>query len=181
MKENKIKSYMESNNLKIENIITRYTKFVYIYIKNTSHILSNEDIEEIVSDVFFIVWNNRNQLNIESPIEPYLLGISKNLLKNKYRKLHINDNIEDYENIISDSINMYEFIEQKEKNKIINDALNSMQETDREIFLLYYYYFNSIKDISTKLKLTETNIKTKLHRIRKKIRKFLIEGGYSYD
>ena len=56
-----------------------------------------------------------------------------------------------------------------------------MQETDREIFLLYYYDFNSIKDISTKLKLTETNIKTKLHRIRKKIRKFLIEGGYSYD
>lgn len=142
--------------------------------------LSNEDIEEIVLDVFFIVWNNREKLQDDLFIEPYIIGVTKNVIKNKYRTICSNYNIDDYDSIIEDPIDIQLLIEQQEKNKIIKSALDTMKEQDKEIFILFYYNSLSIKEISIKLSITENNVKTKLHRIRKKIKKFLIQGGYSY-
>ena len=39
---------------------------------------------------------------------------------------------------------------------------------------MYYYLEKSIKDIAKELNMTETNVKTKLHRIRKKIRREMV-------
>ena len=43
---------------------------------------------------------------------------------------------------------------------------------------MFYYSNKSIKDIAKELKISEVNVKTKLHRIRKKIRQELRKGGF---
>ena len=173
-------SIVNSNGFNIEKLIIKYQAYLYKVIKSITTDLTNEDIEEIIEDVYLVLWNNKEKIDFKLPIEPYMVGIAKNLVKNKYRKFFINDNIEDYENTISTSIDIQLLIEQKEKNKIISSVLNNVDSADKEIFILYYFYNKSIKEISTQLKITTINVKTKLHRLRKKIQKKLIEGGYNY-
>ena len=51
---------------------------------------SFEDIEEIISDTYVTLWNNTEKLDINKKISSYLFGITKNLIKKKYRKIKSN-------------------------------------------------------------------------------------------
>ena len=57
--------------------------------------------------------------------------------------------------------------------------MEKMKEQDKDIFNLYYYGNRKINEISKILKITEFNVKSRLHRIRKKLKKELLKGGYS--
>ena len=174
-----ISKYKSNGDIKIEEIFEDYNNYIYTIVKNMSSHLSNEDIEEIILDVFLVIWNNREKLKSELPIKPYIIGITKNIVKNKCRNLiNIDYNLEDYENIIKDSIDISTLYEQKEENKLIKNALDSMKDIDRNIFILFYYNSMSISQIAYKLNISEINTKTILHRIRKRLKKVLIEGGY---
>lgn len=175
-----INYYKNDNKFNIEKLITDYQPYIYRVIKNFTNYLSNEDIEEIIEDVFLVVWHNQEKLNNTSPIEPYLIGVTKNIIKNKFRKICINENVDDYEYTFIDPIDIDFLVEQKEKNRIISLALNQMKKDDKKIFVLFYFYHKNTKEIATELNLSNTNIKIKLHRIRKRIQLKLIEGGYSY-
>ena len=177
---NKIKQYIEENNLELEKIIDEYSGYIYKIIDNMNKTyLSNEDIEEIVSDTFFIVWKNRNILNDEKKMSSYLAGITRNLVKLKSRNKNFNTDISEYENTLQDLKRIELLFEEREKINIIEKLLNQMKEDDRMIFNLYYYSSLKVKDIAEQLNVSEFNIKSRLYRIRKKIKKGLEKGGYS--
>lgn len=179
MEEKNIGQYIENSELDIEKIINDYSGYIYIIVKNmTKEILSNEDMEEIISDVFVVFWNNRLKIDKTKPIKSYLSGITKNLVRLKYRKIQFNYNLEDYENNLVNKLSVEESYEMNEGNNLIEKALENMKEEDREIFLLYYYESKKIKEISKDLNISESKVKTKLHRIRKKLKKELEKGGY---
>lgn len=147
----------------------------------TSSHLSDEDIEEIISDTFFILWKNREKLDKEKILSPYIAGIVRNLVREKTRVIKIHADILDYENILQDGQKIDMICEEREKTYIIEKVLKTMKEEDRMIFHLYYYLSMKIKDIADKLEVTEFNIKSRLYRMRKKIKKELEKGGYSYE
>ena len=88
--------------------------------------LSNEDVEEIISDTFLIFWKNKDKFDESKKLNLYLAGIAKNLVKNKFRKLHINSNIMDYENSIIDNNDIGYDYEKLEKYRIIEQVLNNI-------------------------------------------------------
>lgn len=179
MTENTIEKYLDNNNINIERLINDYSGYIYVIVSNiVKNTLSNEDIEEIISDVFVVCWNNRLKINKDKPIKSYLAGITKNLIKLKYRKSKFNLNIDDFENSLINKFDINEIYENYEKNKIIELTLERMKKEDKEIFLLYYYNSKSIKEIAKILEISESKVKTKLHRIRKKLKNELIKGGY---
>ena len=71
------------------------------------------------------------------------------------------------------------FCEQREKIAIIDKTVKNMKKIDIKIFELYYYSSMKYNEISNVLNISEFTIKSKLFRIRKKIRKELLKGGYS--
>ena len=168
--------------MELEKIVNQYTNYLYTTVTNMSYgNLSSEDIEEIISDVFFIFWKNKEKFDTSKKLNLYLAGIAKNLIKSKYRKIHINSNIEDYESILIDNYDISYNYEQMEKTRIIEDSLNCMQKEDKDMFVLYYYFSKSIKEIANELNCSEFKIKSKLFRIRKKIKTNLERGGYRYE
>ncbi len=168
--------------MELEKIVNKYTNYLYTTVTNMSYgNLSSEDIEEIISDVFFIFWKNKKKFDTSKKLNLYLAGIAKNLIKSKYRKIHINSNIEDYESILIDNYDISYNYEQIEKTRIIEDSLNCMQKEDKDMFVLYYYFSKSIKEIANELNCSEFKIKSKLFRIRKKIKTNLERGGYRYE
>jgi len=177
-----INYYMENHELNIEKVVNEYNGYVYTIIKNiVNNSLSSEDIDELILDTFFVIWSNKEKLSTNLPIAPYLAGIVKNLIKKKYRTVQFNENIEDYENILITEEDIFNTIEEREKNKIIANALKKMKTEDQSIFRLFYYYAKKTKEISQELNLSEFNVKSRLHRIRHKLKKILIESGYGNE
>lgn len=176
----KIREYYKNNELDLEVIIDEYSGYIYKIIENMAiQYLSKEDIEEIISDTFVVLWKNRDKLDKTKDLSPYIAGITKNLVREKTRVINIHNDISDYENIIQDFFKIDMLCEQREKIAIIDKTVKDMKKIDIEIFELYYYSSMKYNEISNILNISEFTIKSKLFRIRKKIRKELLKGGYS--
>lgn len=176
-KNNKIYSYIFNDKLEIENIMKDYTNYVIAIIRNSYNNLTDEDVEEIILDVFVTLWKNQEKLDINKNLSSYIGGITRNLIKKKNRNLKISDNIEDYQEI-ADLTDIELYYCENEKEKIIRNELEKLKQIDRDIFVLYYYEENSIKEISEILKISQSKVKSKLFRMRKKLKKFLNDRGY---
>lgn len=177
-----IKKYKNNQELDLETIINEYSNYIRkIVDSKTMHFLTKEDKEEIVSDTFFVLWKNRNKLDDSKSLSPYIAGITKNLIKEKSRVISINYDIEDYKNCISELTSIDMLYEQREKTRQIKEIVEQMKEEDITIFDLYYYAGKRIKEIAQILHLSEFNVKTRLYRMRKKIKNDLEKGGYSNE
>ena len=181
METNKLCDYMENETLDIDMLIDDYYSYIYIVVKNGISInISQEDMEEIISDTFVAFWKNSKYLRKDLLVKPYLKGVAKNLIKNKYRNNNINVSIENYENTLIEDFDIDDILEKKKKNELIIDTLKTLNKNEYSIFMMYYYEGKNIKEISKELNLSVSNVKTILHRVRKKIKRNLEEGGYSY-
>lgn len=180
--KNEIKRYKNNKELDLEKIINEYSGYIYTIIKNMAkEYLSNEDVEEIISDTFFILWKNTNKLEDNKLLSPYIAGITKNLVKEKCRVINIDFDISNYENIIQDNVKIDMICEEREKISILEKTVKQLKDDDILIFNLYYYSSMKISEISKVLNISDFNVKMKLHRIRKKIKKEFSKGGYSDD
>ena len=148
MNESKeIKQYYKNNELDLENIIEDFTPYISKIIDNMAReSLNNEDKEEIASDVFFILWKNKEKLNINNILLLYIID-----------KIDLLDsNVEEISKI--------------------EKTLSKMKIIDRTIFLDFYYSSKSIKDIAKEQNISEFNVKQRLYRIRNKIKKEVKEN-----
>jgi len=170
-----LEDYYKNNEIDIDRIIEDFTPYITTIINNgTDNRLSFEDKEEIFSDTFFLLWKNRNRLNINVSLNSYLAGITRNLISEKYRKLKITYDIDNFENDLTSNIDMYK--DERELIFDIEQKIKGLKDIDIEIVNLFYYSSMQVKDIARKLNISELNVKVRLHRIRKKIKKEL-NGG----
>lgn len=173
-KTKEFNDYIFDNKIDLERIVKDFTPYVRTIIDNAvNDNLSYEDKEEIITDTFFILWKNKDK--VKSSLNSYIAGITRNLIKKKLSKNMITYNIDDYENIIETSgINFFD-TERIEIGRI-EKSLKNLNELDLKIVKLFYYSSKSIRGIANELELSEMNVKTKLFRIRKKIKKELGVG-----
>lgn len=162
--------YKVSNQIDWDKIIDDYTPYINTIINNMADSLSYEDKEEILLDTFFMLW--KNQDNILYSLKAYIIGITKNLIKEKLRKRHITYNISDYEEILTDCENNI-VMEERPEIMIIEKLFKTLKEIDFKIVNMFYYSSKSIKEIAKELNMSEFNVKTRLYRVRKKIKKEL--------
>ena len=178
MKDKKqLEDYYKNGEINMDQIIDDFTPYITAIINNGTEKsnISFEDKEEIFSDTFFILWKNRNRISINVSLNSYLAGIARNLIKEKFRKLKITYDISDFENDTLNSVNMFEY--DRELILDIEHRMNELKKIDIEIINLFYYSSMPIKDIAQTLNLSELNVKTRLHRVRKKIAQSLKKGG----
>lgn len=156
-------------------------KFDYLYNETYKDILnyvvcncSNaEDIKDIIQNIYIDLLK---KINDNVPInneKAYVLGIAKNKIKSYYRFHYKNklmslfssrdDELNALENIPED-FNIEDDFLQKEDIKFIWDFLKRKKIIIFQIFYLYYYENMSIKNISKKLNISESNVKHYLYR-----------------
>ena len=175
-----IYEYIENGKLNIEAVIKDYSNYVYTII-NSRFKLSSADVEEIISDVFVTLWNNQEKLNINKKMSSYIAGITKNLIKKKYREIKQYENIEDFDEklVIFENFSLYS--SEDENYDLLLNELNRMKVEDQKIFTMFYFENKKIKEISKILNFTESKVKMKLNRTRKKLSKKIKERDGDYD
>lgn len=173
--QTKIDNYFIDDVLQVEALMNDYTNYILTIIRKFSFNLSEEDIEEIMLDVFLTIWNNQEKLIRDCNMSPYIAEITKNLIRKKYRKLKVVENIQDYDEKLVSLENIELIFSQNEKNRAVLEEVNKMKSDDKEIFIAYYYDEKRVKEISIMLNISESKVKSRLFRIRKKLKKVLKE------
>ena len=161
----------------LEALMDAYVPYVSAIVWNIlKNFMSAEDAEEVVSDVFLAAWNQSSDLEV-CHVKGWLGAVARNKAKNKLRQigktLPLDDSILD----IPSPDDLTEAIERKDEAKMVRRAVDSMPAEEREVFLRYYYYAQSVKEISVSMRLNESTIKTKLRRGRAKLKEVLSKEG----
>lgn len=153
----------------INQAIEIYTPYLSTVLYNTSTSLSKEDAEEIISDVFVVLWKNAEYIDLEKgSVRAYIATIARNLVYKRLRK-----------NIAIASLDEIEVACDKdiEKDCVVHDAVwqavMSLGEPDSEIFVRCYKYGERIRDIAKATGINVSTIKSKLSRGKKKLKMIL--------
>ena len=176
MSKEVIEKYITNGKLDLDRIVDEYSNYVRTIANNASkNLLSPEDKEEILIDTFFILWKKYNDNQNIYALDAFIAGITRNLVKEKLRKMHYSVDISDYENVIEIQENEL-FEEEREEIEQLKNSLKNLKDIDIKIINSYYYLSKSIKDIAEEFDISQSNVKTRLHRIRKRIQKQLNKG-----
>lgn len=152
----------------INQAIEVYTPYLSTVLYNmVGSGLPKEDIEEIVSDVFVMLWKNAEYIDLsKGTLRSYIAATARNLALKRLNKKKDYTNLDDIEIPIED-----EFTDDNKKS--IWDAVMRLGEPDNEIFVRFYKYDEKLKDISKATGLNISTIKTKLSRGKRKLKKIL--------
>ena len=155
----------------LEWFIDRYSGYVCTVIHNIiGASMDYADLEEVASDVFFIFWENAK--NVHSP-KGFLGTVARNTAKNKLRE--IGQELPFAENfLILEDVPPEAKLEQYERAEAVRKALAGMKQPDRDIFLRFYYYEQTIEEISEEMHINLSTVKTKLRRGRIRLKNTLL-------
>lgn len=178
MKDKKLEDYIINKNLNLDKIVDDYTPYVRTIVQNmVSNNLSEEDKEEIIIDTFFVLWKRYEENYTIKSLSSYMAGITRNLIKEKLKSLKYTIDIEQCKNLVEYSyVDIY--TQEREEVNQLYKKIKDLKELDIKIITMFYYSNKSIKDIAKELNISEVNTKTRLHRIRKKIKQELKQGGF---
>ena len=110
----------------------------------------------------------------------YLAAVARNKAKMLLRKANITLSIDDDILIIADNDTEQKF-EEKEQAAFIRKAVLSMKQPVRDIFLRYYFLYQTVEEISFEMNLNYSTVKTHLHRGRARLKEILTEGGFEIE
>lgn len=173
--------YFARNERAIQETEQKYGRYCH-YVANNI-LSSDEDSEECVNDTYLRTWNSIPPSKPEN-LKAFLGKITRNLALDMYDKSHAkkrNDAIElvfeELEECLSDHSSHGKMVEEIALKSALNSFLSSLDQKKRLLFMQRYWYLLSVKDIATKNKLSENNVKITLLRLRSKFKKHLEKEG----
>lgn len=156
-------------------IMDNYNKLLWLVIGNIlGKAGTPEDVEDCISDVYIKLLENPKIYDYKKgSLKSFLLRVGKNIAIDRYRKLTRNNLIEFKEQVNSQEEDALQSIITKENSKKVLNALNSLKEPDKEIFIRRYFFGEKPKDISEKMLLKVKEIDNKLYQGKIKLKDIL--------
>ncbi len=133
---------------------------------------NKQDAEDIVQNAFVKAFHNLHTFRSDSKFSTWFYRIVYNTAITETRGTTYNTTFVDYKGIDTDSsfseFDTMNILEEKERKEMVNKALGKIPKDERVLLSLYYLDDNSVKEIAAITGLTDTNIKVKLFRARKR-------------
>ena len=151
----------------LEQIYHRYARKVYLYLYALCH--SHTLAEDLMQETFLKALSSM-ELS-EDAVFPWLLRVAKNLYIDAWRrqKHHAEPKMEQQmieEEVLSHLI-------QKEQNRRLYQAIQTLKEPEREAVVLYYFAGLSQAEIARQLEMSHGNVRVMLHRAKQRLRNLL--------
>lgn len=152
------------------HIAEHYTQAVYTLIVRI--VGNNEDAEELTQDVFLRVFENLPYFNFKSSFSTWLYRIAYNcaisFARRKRQPLYP---IEENRLCLvgDDDLERMERAEDEQQIEALTRAINKLNAEDRALVTLFYYEERPIAECAEIMAQSQSNIKVRLHRIRKKL------------
>lgn len=144
----------------IEPIKANLYKVAFVYLKN------EDDALDCIHEAIIKAIKSINTLKEPQYFNTWMTRITVNVCKDYIRKNSkvVLVDIKDYENNLVTEDNQSDIKED------INNALNKLSESERELIVMRYLEDKSLKDISNKTSVPLGTVKSKINRTLKKLR-----------
>lgn len=151
-------------------LYTPYLSTVLYHLAGAT--LPREDAEEIVADVFVILWKNAEYIDLQKgTLRSYLAAVARNAGIKRLKKRREHVPIDDIE--VPDP---GDFAKESSYHDFVWNAVMSLGEPDHEIFVRRYKFDEKLRDIAKAMGLNVSTVKTRLSRGKRKLRKILSDA-----
>lgn len=166
--------YLSRNEKAIEETDRKYRIFCCKIANNILH--NQNDTDEILNDTYFGLWNSIPP-NKPNSLTAFIGRITRNLSLKKLRsdttEKRGNGEIslvyEEIAECIQSAEDTEKTLESKELSQHINSFLYKLKDSERNVFICRYWYFDSIEEIAEHFGYSKSKVKTMLFRTRKKL------------
>ena len=158
----------------LELIIEKYNNYVATIVVNIlGGIMAREDIQEVINDVFFLLWKSVNKIDTDTypSIKGYLAVIAQNAAKSKLRTIKKETAFK--EDVFSDSVDE---IERSDTREWVISCIRQLNRYEQIVLVKYYYQNKSIKKIAEEEGIPESTVKTRMRRGKEHLRELLEKG-----
>ena len=156
-------------------LVERYQHFVFTIAFKM--LRSRQEAEEVAQDVFVKVYKTLNSYEQKSKFSTWLYTVTyRTAIDTARKKQFWTASIDDDANFLQiedEEDNPLQELQQSDLQNQLQLIINRLRPEDAVLITLFYLNEKPIKEISEITGLTETNIKTKLHRIREILREHL--------
>ena len=136
-----------------------------------SRFVGNETVaEDLLSDVFFDVWQQAGRFEGRAAVATWLLSIARfKALSARRRRTHAELD-ETIEATVADSADNPEIaLQKKSRSELVRTALMKLSPDHRDIIDLVYYHEKSVEDCALILGIPAATVKTRMFYARKKL------------
>ena len=172
--------FWDRNEDAIRETDTAYGRRLYVLSDRILH--SGQDAQECVSDTYMKTWETIPPQR-PSYFFAYLAKLCRNFSLARLqwysaakRNAEVVTLTKEREECIPDSTLELK-LEGEEIGRLLNAFLEGLSTDNRLIFLRRYWYADSVHEIADRYGITESKVKTQLHRTRKRLKLFLEKEG----
>lgn len=166
-----IQQVLDGNTGAYSVIVDRYKDLVYSVVVKI--VRSREEAEETAQDTFLKAYHALPGFKKEARFSTWLFRIAYNTAISKARKKHFTTTAIDdklIENYSTDEIREdLGRLDEEEQVSVLKRALNSLEKEEQFLIHLFYRNRRSIEEIASITGFSDSNVKVKLFRIRKKL------------
>ena len=159
----------------LKQLYQKYRKEIYLYLYSLCK--NNSLAEDLLQETFL-----KALLSLpddHTNMRAWLYLVARNLFFNYYRreeeKVPLGE-VQQIQNTASQEV--LEGILKEEKNRLLYQAMNELEERKREILLMQYFGGLSQKEIAAILKMTPENVRVLSYRAKRELRTYMEDHNY---
>ena len=168
---------VENTDILLKDVRNNFDKIYVLYYSRMfrfakEYVLFDEDAENIVQDVFLLLWEKREVLDIQISLVSYLFAMVKNKYLDYLRHKVIAD---EYKQELSAKLTAlellnYSFASDEEIEQILMTAINKLPERCRQVFLKSRIEGKKNREIANELNLTVSTVENQMTIALRKLR-----------
>lgn len=166
-----ITKVLEGDTASFSYLVDRYQDMVYGLAFKM--LRNEEDAEEMAQDSFVKAYRSLSSYRMQSKFSTWLYRITYNGCISLLRKRKLEIRSMDEQQLTNrDEVRINEQLAEMDKalvEKLLQEAMEKLPELEQVLITLYYYEDQKVEEISNITGLTESNVKVKIHRARKKM------------
>ena len=133
--------------------------------------LRNEDVEEIINDTFYVVWNKAAEFRGESQLSTWIIGIAYRRALNTLRRERIRP-VADHP-LEEDTVIVQSSTPEEERNEWVRKGLEQLPVEQRMALELTYTLGHSCEEVGAILGCPVNTVKSRLFRARETLKQIL--------
>jgi RNA polymerase sigma-70 factor (ECF subfamily) len=168
----------------LRTAIDLYGNNVYAVCRSVLSGCGSEAIEEAWSDTFFKLWKYAHNFDPDRDVtlKTYICTIARNAsLRCRDKEKHVLGNtpfeVLETDDIIDNSIDVENDFVRGTIDNGIREAVKQMEEPEKSVFILRYFYFFKVKEIAEATRLTAKQVENLLSRKKQVLKDILYERG----
>jgi RNA polymerase sigma-70 factor, ECF subfamily len=159
-------------------LVARHSVRVFRYVMR---IVDDRTLaEDVVSDVFFEVWQQAHKFEARSKVSTWILAIARNKAMSLLRHRRVHQDLDQAHDIADPTENAETTWHRANRDRKLRDCLMKLPPNHREVIDLVYYHEEPIEAVAKIVGIPLNTVKTRMYYARKHLASLLAEAGINH-